>query len=154
MSGVYKQDQVYAISKSTRLSKSDIKKVIDSYIAYVRDKALNGETVKFLNICYLSSGSKSSLNYRETKSYVSTEIAIKLRMSKEAVYRVLSDYENIIIEDLVKKNYSYVIHGLINISVIEYTKDVYKVRIRKSDSLANRNIRVLTLNSFKRKVEN
>lgn len=151
MNNVYKQDQIYSISKATGLTKTDVKKVLDFYISRVRNKALDGETVKFLNICYLSSG--NSRKYHETKSYISTEIGEQLKLSRELVYRVLSEYESIIIDDLLKKSYSYTIHGLLNISIVEYSKNNYKVRIRKSESLANCNIRVLTLNFFKRKVE-
>ena len=151
MNSVYKNEQIYAINKSTKLNKTDIKKVIDCYISYIKEQVLSGRTVKFLNICYLSSGNDTK--YRETKSYISTEIAMKLNLGRESVYRVLSDYEDIIIDGLKKRTYSYSIHGLLSISVTDYINDTVKVRIRKSDSLANLNIRVLTLNSFKRKVE-
>lgn len=148
---VYKQEQVFELSRKIGIAQTDVKKVLDCYISRIRNKLLQGETIKFLNICYLSYDNGNT--YKETISYISTEIGLELGISRELIYRVLVEFEEIILDDL-KRFYTYTIYGLVKISIEEYKKGIFKLRLRKSSSLANMDIRVIAVSSFKRKVEN
>ena len=150
MNRVYKSDQVYALSKSTGVTQSDVKRVIDIYTNRLKEKLSNGESIKFLNICYLIN-SDNKKYYQETLAYISTEIGRETKLGKEMVFRILKTYEDTIAQDL-KKFYTYGVRGLVKFRCIEYTEGVYKVRVNKGTNLDS-NIRVVTLNSFKRKVE-
>lgn len=152
METVFKTEQVFILSERLGLSQKDVKKVLDCYINRLIGKLKNGETVKFLNICYLVSENNRGNKYQETLAFISNEIGSETRLGKELVFRILSEFSNFIVTDL-KKFYSYTIRGLVNISLEEYKKGVYKVRVRKSKSLREIGVRVVTINSFKRKVE-
>lgn len=151
MNKVFKSEQVYALSEALGVTQTDTKKVLDSYINRLRTKVDSGETVRFLNICYLVNRENKKY-FHETLAYISTEIGIETKLGKELVFRILSTYEDMIVQDL-RKFYSYVVRGLVRISVTEYRKGVYRVRVNKSINLLNADVRVVTLNSFKRKVE-
>lgn len=151
MNKVFKSDQIYSLSKALSISQADTKRVLDCYIDRVKTKVDNGETVKFLNICYLVN-KENDKYYHETLAYISTEIGYETKLGKELVFRILSTYEDMIAQDL-RKFYSYVVRGVVRISLTEYEKGVYKVRINKATNLLNTSVRVVTLNSFKRKVE-
>lgn len=150
MNTVFKSDQIYILSEKLKISQKDCKKILDSYVNRLLDKINNGKAVKFLNICYLVPG--SSGEYNDTLSYISYEIGKDTKLGKEVVFRVLSEFGNFIADDL-KKFYSYTIRGLVNISLEEYKRGVYKVRIRSCKNLRDLGYRVVTINSFKRKVE-
>lgn len=152
MDTVFKSEQVYLLSKGLGVTKKDVKLVLDTYVNRLVKNLENGETVKFLNICYLVNEEKGISNYQETLAYVSNEIGKETRLGKELVFRILSDFEGVIVRD-VRNFYTYTIRGLLNISCCEYTEGVYKVRIRKATKYDCRGIRVVTINSFKRKVE-
>ena len=148
---VYKEEQIFSISKALNITKKDVKEVIDLYISGLIDKVTNGESIKFLNICYLVCGEDNNM-YHETLAYISTEIGRKLGKSSNTVYRILSSYEELILED-IRKFYSYTIRGLLTIKLEEYKPYVYKLRLNKASYFKNRNIRIVGINSFKRKVE-
>lgn len=150
MNKVSKDDLIYSLSKKLGISQSDIKCVIDTYINRLKSRLSNGETVKFLNICYLIN-SGCNKHYNETLAYISTEIGVETKLGKEVVFRILSSYEDMIIHDL-RKFYTYGVRGLVKFRYVEYVKGVYKVRVNKGSNLDS-NIRITTLNSFKRKVE-
>lgn len=152
MDTVFKAEQVYIISDRLGIAQKDVKLVIDSYVNRILSKVRDGETVKFLNICYLVPEGGKRNSYLETLSYISNDISKEVRLGKDVVYRVLSELSNFISTDL-KKFYSYTIRGVVNISLEEYKKDVYKVRVRKSKNLRDMGVNIITINSFKRKVE-
>lgn len=148
---IYKSEQVYALSKKVGVSQKDVKIVLDMYINGLIEKVNNGESVKFLNICYIvNSGNKT--HYHKTLAYVSTEISNKVNLGKDLVLGILLSYEELIIKD-VRKFYSYVVKGLFKVYLEEYKKNVYKVRVKKASNFRNMGIRVVSINSFKRKVE-
>lgn len=150
MNKVSKEDLIYSLGKKVGVTQSDVKRVIDAYVARLRDKLEQGETIKFLNICYLVN-SENRQYYHETLAYISTEVGEETKLGKEFVFRILYSYEDMIIQDL-RKFYSYGIRGLVKFRYTEYCRGVSKVRVNKGSNLDS-NIRVVTLNSFKRKVE-
>lgn len=152
MDTVYKSEQVYLLSKGIGVSKKDVKTVLDTYVNRLIKKLENGETIKFLNICYLVNEGQGKESYQETLAYVSNEIGKETKLGKELVFRILSDFERAIVRD-VRNFYTYTVRGLVNISCCEYREGVYKVRVRKSTKYDCSGIRVVTINSFKRKVE-
>ena len=147
---VNKLETIYSLSKVVGVPQTDVKRVIDSYVSRLKERLLRGETVKFLNICYLVNKSSKGY-YHETLAYTSYEIGKELKLGKEVVFRILYSYSDMIVTDL-RKFYSYGIRGLCKFRYVEYVTGVYKVRVNKSSSLDS-DIRVVTLNSFKRKVE-
>lgn len=150
MNKVYKSDQIYALSRAVGVPQSDVKRVIDIYIGRLRNKLDSGETIKFLNICYLVNNENKEY-FHETLAYISTEIGNETKLGRELVLRILKTYEDTIVQDL-RKFYSYGVRGLVKFRCVEYRRGVYKVRVNKGSNLDS-NIRVVTLNSFKRKVE-
>lgn len=148
---VYKSDQIYSLSKKLGLTNTEVKKVLDLYFESLLRDLNSGNTVKFLNVCYLVCG-KDKGSYHETLAYKCTEISKELKMGKNIVYGILSTFEDLLVLDL-RRFYSYSIRGLVHISLEEYREGIYKVRIRKSSSMFNEDIRVVSINSFKRKVE-
>lgn len=152
METVFRTEQVFVLSKKLKLSQKSVKTVLDSYINRITSRLENGETVKFLNICYLVNEERGFKDYQETTAYISNEIGKETKLGKECVFRILTEFERLIVKD-VKNFYTYTITGLLKISCCEYKTGVYKVRIRKSDKYDSQGIRVATINSFKRKVE-
>ncbi|MGV3076274.1 HU family DNA-binding protein [Clostridium baratii] len=150
MNKVSKSDLIYSLSKVVGVPQSDVKRVVDAYVSRLKHRLENGETVKFLNICYLVNNENKHY-YHETLAYISTEIGNETKLGRELVFRILSSYEDMIVHDL-RKFYSYGVRGLVKFRYTEYTKGVFKVRVNKGSNLDS-NIRVVTLNSFKRKVE-
>ena len=53
MNKVSKSDLIYSLGKTLGVSQTDVKRVIDTYVGRLKNKLDNGETIKFLNICYL-----------------------------------------------------------------------------------------------------
>ena len=76
---------------------------------------------------------------------------METKLGKELVFRILSTYEDMIVQDL-RKFYSYGVRGLVKFKYTEYRRGICKVRVNKGSNLDS-DIRVVTLNSFKRKVE-
>lgn len=150
MNKVSKSDLIYSLGKTLGVSQTDVKRVIDTYVGRLKNKLDNGETIKFLNICYLVN-SDNKQYYHETLAYISTEIGMETKLGKELVFRILSTYEDMIVQDL-RKFYSYGVRGLVKFKYTEYRRGICKVRVNKGSNLDS-DIRVVTLNSFKRKVE-
>lgn len=152
METVYKTEQVAMLSKRLNIDKIVVKRVLDAYYSRLLNRLNSGESIKFLNICYLVNEEDKG-GYHETLAYISNDIGTSLKVGKEVVFRVLSELNDCITDD-VKNFYSYTIKGLLHISCCEYKTGLYKVRVRKSATLDKRGIRVVTSNSFKRKIEN
>lgn len=149
---VFKNEQIYILSEKLGISQKTVKSVLDNYINRLISKLNVGESVRFLNICYLITSGNKNINYRETLSYVSNEIGKEEGVGKDTVFRVLSELGNLIASD-VKNFYSYTIRGLVNVSVEEYKAGVFKVRLRSSKTLRDKGVRVVSIDSFKRKIE-
>lgn len=148
---VDKSTQIEQVSRKLNIPKVTVSSVWDSYVNYLRGKIENGESVKFLNICYLRVG-KNSTFFHETLAFVCSEIDKSLKLGRDFIYRILSCYEEYLISD-ISSFYNYQIRGLVRIRLEKYLNGTRRVRIRKSTVYNGEDIRVVTLNSFKRKVE-
>lgn len=151
METVYKDTQISQVSNHLNIPKTTVYEIFTTYVDYLKEKIDNGETVKFLDVCYLRVNGKDE-QVHETLAYISHELADKLKLSQVVVYRVLTTYSEFLIRDLKKLN-SYSIRGLIRIKLERNYKGEYKVRTRKSTIYNGKDVYVTTTNFFKRKVE-
>lgn len=151
METIFKDEQVSLISKQLGIPKVQVNKIITTYVHYLRCKLDSGETIKFLNICYLKYEGKDE-EVHETLAYVSHEVGEVIGQSQVVVYRVLTTFEETLIKELKKLN-SFSVRGLIRIKLEKNYKGDYKVRTKKSTVYNNEDIYVTTLGSFKRRVE-
>lgn len=151
METIYRDVQVAQLSRKLNIPKSTVSEILNEYVGYLKGKLDNGETVKFLNICYLRVAGKEEKE-RETLAYVSTEIGRKVNVGSVVVLRVLTSFEEYLISDL-QRFYSYSIRGLIRIKLEKNHKGEYKVRTKKSTVYNGKDVYVTTLGSFKRKAE-
>ena len=153
MEVVFKTEQVNQISAKLNIPKVTVEKVLTDYITYLRERLDAGETVKFLNVCYLrrqKTGVDDTLH--ETIAYTATEIANRVKVSNVVVLRIFQEYEENLIKDL-KKSFSYSIRGLIRIRLERNYKGEYKVRTKKSTVYNGTDVYVTTPGYFKRKAE-
>lgn len=151
METIFKDVQVAQISQHLGISKKLVNEVITNYVMYLREKLESGETVKFLNVCYLRYDGKD-LDVYETLAYISHKIADNLGTTQSVVYRVLTSFEDFMIKDLQNMN-PYTIRGLVRIRLEKNVKGELKVRIKKSTTYNNWVIHITTLPSFKRRAE-
>lgn len=147
---VYREEQVNQLARRLNLTKTMVADILNGYVGYLKDKLSKGETIKFLNVCYLRVDGKDEETH-ETLAYVSNELGKDLGISQSIVYRVLTTFEEYLISDL-KNFYSYCIKGLFRIRLERYGNG-YKVRTKKSTVYDGLNVTVTTLGSFKRKAE-
>lgn len=147
---MYKRDQIVLVSKRLNIFEVRVREVLDSYEKYILNKLNNGESAKFLNVCWLKNSDSTNDSF-ETMAYIATEIATELSLSKELVLRILQTYEELI-QDEVRKFYVFVIRGVCKIYLSEYSEGEYKLRVSKSQALGS-NISARAVGSFKRKVE-
>lgn len=150
MNKVCKDDVVLVISNSLHIPKSTVKSVIDAYLNRLRESLSKGETIKFLNICYIVNSNTGRV-YKETLAYISSEIGTSLGISGLVVLRILQTYEDNIAKD-VCKFYTHSVKGIVRFKRIEYESGVYKLRLNKATNLGS-DFRVVTLNLFRRKVD-
>lgn len=151
METIFKDIQVAQISQHLGISKKAVNDIITSYVSYLKNKLESGETVKFLNVCYLRYEGKE-LDVHETLAYVSNNLGRELGLSQTVVYRTLTAFEDFLIKDLQNLN-SYSIRGLIRIRLEKNSKGEWKVRTKKSTAYNNWDIYITTLPSFKRRAE-
>lgn len=151
MNTIFKSEQIYLVSNMTGLSLSDVGRILDSYNKRVSSRVSKGETVKYLNICYLVCN-KEKDNFMDTLAYTCYEIARELGYSRDVVLRVLLSYNDMIV-DSVKRFYPVTVKGVVAIKLIEYDRGIYKVRLSKSGRFKHDDVRICTLSSFRRKVE-
>ena len=144
---LYREEQIYKISKRLNINKVDVNLIIKNYSSYLQEKLNVGETIKILNICYIKNVQEESDFKLETLGYIATEIADNTNMGRETVLRVLSTLEECIIQD-IKNGKGYSLRGLVRIRCTDG-----KVRIKKSTKYNGKPVYVVTLNSFRRKVE-
>lgn len=148
---IYRDEQVSQLASNLHLPKTTITGILKEYSCYIKEKLMAGNTVKFLNVCYIRVEGSPEREH-ETLAYVSTEIARKLGISPDITYRVLSSFEEYMIRDL-RKFYGYCIKGIIRIRLEQTSEGVYRVRTKKSTRYNGLPITVTTLGSFKRKAE-
>lgn len=151
MSTIFKDIQISDLSYKLNIPKSVVNTILTAYIDYLKAKVLSGETVKFLNVCYLKVDGNPETTH-ETLAYVSNEIGLAIGQSQNVVYRVLSTYEESIIQD-IRSMFSYSIRGLVRLKLEKDYHGNLRVRAKKSTIFDNYNIRVITTCSFKRKAE-
>lgn len=149
---IYTKEQIASIANELGISKSDVNNILGSYSGYLQTKILEGKTVKILNICYLKNNNENldiSNAYRETLAYIATELSEMIGLGSVTIQRVLSTLEDFIVAD-IKEGKGYSLRGLVR---IRCNKDG-KVRIKKSTKWNGEPVSVVTLHSFKRRVEN
>ena len=151
---VYKDTQIKQLAEKLNIPKTTVESIWNGYTGYLKDKIESGESIKFLNVCYLRVNScelKKGEGYYETLAYISHELADTLGLSNILVYRVLTLFEECLISDL-QKFYSYSIRGICRIRLERYGGK-YRVRIKKSTKYNAEDVYVSTIGTFKRKVE-
>lgn len=151
MEVVYKDVQISQVSNHLNIPKTTVNDIFTSYVNYLKGKIDKGETVKFLDVCYLRVDGKDE-SAHETLAYISHELADTLKLSPVVVYRVLTTYSEFLIRDLKKLN-KYSIRGLIRIRLERNYKGEYKVRTKKSTVYNGKSVYITTTNFFKRKAE-
>lgn len=151
MECIFKDTQVTQISNHLGITKKVVNDILTYYVGYLKSKLESGETVKFLNVCYLKVGGKD-IEVHETLAYISNIIGKELDVTQSVVYRVLTSFEDFLIKDLQNLN-SYSIRGLIRIKLEKNYKGEWKVRTKKSTAYNNWDIYITTLPSFKRRAE-
>lgn len=152
MNIIYTKEQIATIANELGISKSDVNSILGSYSGYLQTKILEGKTVKILNICYLKNNNENldiCNAYRETLAYVATELSEMIGIGSITIQRVLSTLEDFIVAD-IKNGKGYSLRGLVR---IRCNVDG-KVRIKKSTKWNGEPINVVTLHSFKRRIEN
>lgn len=147
----FRKEQVEEISSKLNITKLSVEEIVFAYEDYLIKRLQLGESVKFLNICFLKRNKADSTI--ETLAYTSTEISKEFngRYSSEMILRVLTTFQEVIESNLKKFN-GFSIRGLVRIRLVEYGNG-YKVRIKKSTTLNGEDVRVQTIGSFRRKVE-
>lgn len=152
MNIIYTKEQIASIANELGISKSDVNNILGCYSGYLQTKILEGKTVKILNICYLKNNNENldiSNAYRETLAYIATELSEIIGIGSVTIQRVLSTLEDFIVAD-IKNGKGYSLRGLVRIRC----NDNGKVRIKKSTKWNGEPINVVTLHSFKRRIEN
>ena len=152
MNIIYTKEQIASIANELGISKSDVNSILGCYSGYLQTKILEGKTVKILNICYLKNNNENldiGNAYRETLAYIATELSEMIGLGSVTIQRVLSTLEDFIVAD-IKEGKGYSLRGLVR---IRCNKDG-KVRIKKSTKWNGEPVSVVTLHSFKRRVEN
>lgn len=148
---IYRDEQVNQLASNLNLPKTTITGILKEYSCYIKERLMDGYTVKFLNVCYIRVNGEAEREH-ETLAYVATEIGRKLGVSGDVTYRVLSSFEEYMVRDL-RKFYGYCIKGIVRIRLEQTSEGIYKVRTKKSTRYNGLPITVTTLGTFKRKAE-
>ena len=145
----FKRDQIEEISFKVGIPKTVVYLVISRYVDYLKGRLEDGNTVKFLNICYLKvSGREEELH--ETLAYIANELGKDVGQSQNMVFRILLEMEEMVVKNLSELN-AFTVRGLVRVKV-ENTFDGYRVRVKKSTVYNGHDVYITTLPSFKRKV--
>lgn len=150
---VYKEEQINNLSERLNLTKTCVVNILNCYIGYILDRLSIGETVKFLNICYLKVGGKGVSDTRETLAYVANEIGYVVDVTPEVVLRVLISFEEYLLNDL-RHGKDYCIKRIVRLKVDTLPDGRKKLRVCKSTIFNGMDITACALGSFRRKVEN
>lgn len=150
MESINKVDDIIRISKKMGIPREWVKSIVNSYITYVYNKVINGETVSFLRICDFRT--KGYIGNKETLGFISNEVAKELGYSGLLVKSVLLYYEDIIASD-IKRYRRHVINGLVKIGIEETYGNRLVITSSRSYTLKGVPNLVLSVRgSFKRKV--
>ena len=103
---LFAKDQIDYLSKKVNLTKENVEYILACYVNYLKRKIMNGESVKFLNICCFMNRDNKSLSGYETLAYTASEITNQywLKVGSNIIYRVLKEFENYILLELKKGN--------------------------------------------------
>lgn len=145
---IFKDEQIAIVAAKLKMPKAIVKDVIEEYIGRLRDRVYNGYTTKIFNICYLRVNGDLDSKETETLAYTATEVGKTVGVPSNTAYRCISFFEEQIISDLQRER-RVAIRGLIRIQL----NSDGKVRIKKSTSYNGEDVYVITLNSFRRRVE-
>lgn len=143
---IYRSEQVDSIAGRLNINKNVVNLVINNYVQHLVSKINSGETVKFLNICYLRVSQKQLAEDRETLAYIATEIGSEVGVGGPTVLRILLSLEELICYQLLE-NRGFSIRYLVRIRMDDET-----VRVKKSTSLNGKDVYAVVLGSFRRKM--
>lgn len=152
MENFNKTDDISTISETMSIPYWKVRKVVNAYLSYLRDKVDRREPIGFLRVCEVRV--KGYEGYRETYGYTCCEVARSVGMEPIFVRGILDCYEDLIISDL-RKCKSHTVTGLLKIRIVEnyYGKPI--VSVMRSTAISGVEGVYLGLRrSFRRKVEN
>lgn len=149
---LFREEQVEKIAVKLNISKQNVNLILYNYSTYLQNKLRSGNTIKVLNICYVGNPNEPKDANRETLGFIATELSMLSNMGSTTILRVLLTLEELIIKD-IKSGIGYCIRGLIRIRCIRDDNGEYHVRIRKSTNFNGMPVRIITLNSFRRRVD-
>ena len=150
MQKVFKEEQIDIVSRKLNLPRVVVKDIVEKYVDYLVKEMCSGRTVKVFNICYLRVTVEGSECEKPTMAYIATEIGKELSLGGVTVLRVLSFFEDQIVNDLQKGN-GFTLRGLIRIQTAEENGST-RLRIRKATCYNSAPVYVSTLGSFRRRV--
>ena len=149
---LHRDSQVDQIASRLNLTKSTVSSILTGYVNYLRSRLDEGNTIKFLNVCYIVVDGKSE-ELRETLAYTASKVADTVGVDRVVAYRVLSAFEEYLVKDL-RNFYGYNVRGLFSAKLQNFGKGYgYRLRLMKSSAYVGSNVHITALNSFKRKVE-
>lgn len=148
----YRETQTTQIASELRLTKKDVDDILSNYYGYLETKLRMGETVRVLGICYIKNPVSNGSEAKETLSYIAYELSKALGIGSETIKRVLNTLEKNIIKGITRGE-AYSIRGLIRVRCILGKDGEPHVRVKKSTKYNGDPKYVVTLNSFRRKVE-
>lgn len=152
MQKVFKEEQIDVVSRKINLSRVTVKSVVERYIDYLVEELCSGKTIKVFNICYLRVKSRESDCEMKTLAYISSEIGKELSLGGATVLRVLSCFEDQIVNDLRRGN-GFTLRGLVRIQTT-VENGCTRLRIRKATCYNSVPVYTSTLGSFRRRVFN
>ena len=150
MEVVFKQEQFKLVSKKVNLPFTKVSEVLNSYIQYLKDEITNGNTVRFLNICYIKVDGNGCKNLK-TRAFIATELSKEVDVSSSVIMGILDRYEELIEKD-VTSFFPYTIKGLLRIKIDDSPKG-NKLHIYKTSEYNNLPIRIYTIRQFKYRCE-
>ena len=145
---IFKDEQIANVARKLNLQKKIVKDVLEEYIGRLLNGICAGKTVKVFNICYLRVNKDLSTRETETLAYTATEVGKVVGVPSNTAYRCISSFTDQIVTDL-QRDRRVSIRGLIRVQLNEDGK----LRVKKSTSYNGNDVYVITLGSFKRKVE-
>ena len=75
----FKRELIEYIHCTLNIPRTTIDSVINGYVEYLKGKLESGQSVKFLNVCYLKVKSDTEDSIQETLAYTAVEVGKQLR---------------------------------------------------------------------------
>lgn len=146
----FKRELIEYIHCTLNIPRTTIDSVINRYVEYLKGKLESGQSVKFLNVCYLKVKSDTEDSIQETLAYTAVEVGKQLKVSGQTAIAILFALEEAIINSCSVTNSvrGTTIRGLVRIKM-----EGDNVRIKKSTAYNGFDIYITTLQSFRRRVE-